>query len=580
MKHKNFLLLLCCSVFVLLSGIVCAVEFYGNESEHYSVPRERNPFYSGDTLSSEFFQQAPAALSEGMGYSEDIPYRTTAAKTAADLRAAMVQRENTIVVGLQTDSVHEWVDLAKAIFIQAVAHTGEPKEGDTLAWHWLDRDIAITVDRFGEVRYVTFTYYIHYYTTVDMETELDRGVESLLAELDLETCSDYEKAKAIYDYICKNVEYDNLHASQSSYVLKYTTYAALLHKKAVCQGIALLYYRLACELDLDARVIFGKAGNVNHTWLIVRLGDSYFNLDPTWDLGASSYRYFLKGEQDFPGHKRMDNALCGLYYPSPAFYGAYPVAAWNFVPTSIPEDGISGVCGDGVFWVLSCDGRLVVYGAGTTDDYAEAEAPWNEYAPFIREIVVDRGITGIGCSAFVDCTEVEKVVLPHSSVAIGENAFSETVEVCYPQEKTLLLKEASPCIIAESANGTRYAVMNRLPCDILELGALFDLADTDRIQLVSADGARRFTDLDSVNVGMRVQLLDGDGGVSDELTVALWGDFDFDCAVTEQDAIILLWSFLAPEKYGYAPYYDVNGDGFVNASDAAALAVENGAMKE
>ena len=122
---------------------------------------------------------------------------------------------------------------------------------------------------------------------------------------------------------------------------------------------------------------------------------------------------------------------------------------------------------------------------------------------------------------------------------------------------------------AESADGTRYAVLDRIPSDLIALGQCFRLEGGERIRFVSADGSRQLVRADGVRVGIRVQLLDENGGVADELTVALWGDFDLDGALTDSDAIVLLWSFLKPESYSYVPQYDSNGDGLVNASDAA-----------
>ncbi len=561
-KHTRFLLVIVIAACVLFAGIAMASETTDGRG-YYSSGVEANPLFeeAGE-------ERALTALSPDVEYSESIDYRDTEEAMAEDLRAGMVGRENVILVGFRTDAEREdWLAWAKSVFAMAVAHTGEPKEGDTLTWHWRDRSIDISVDGIGGFIYVTVSYTINYYTTAEMEAEFDRAVEALLAELDLWESDAYGKILGIYKYICDHVSYDRANVSDTNYTLKYTPYAALFHRKAVCQGIALLYYRLALELDLDVRIIFGTGRNVNHTWLIVRLGESYFYLDPTWDLGKGSYGYFLKGEKNFSDHKRTDNPLCGLYYTAPSFYGAYPVSGKNFVLTDLPEEGVGGSFGDGGVWHLGMDGRLVIAGAEEIPDFRDSDAPWAAAGSFVREIVIDKSVRQIGAYSFCECTNVGTVVLYDSSVEVGENAFSELTEVV-DAEKRVLSTEADG-VLAESADGTRYLVLETIPADLIALGERFELAGTDRIQVVSSDGSERLTGLDGVTVGVRVQLLDKNGGVADEVTVALWGDFDLNGVVDDADAVFLLWSFLKPQAYASVPRYDLNGDGIVNASDAA-----------
>ena len=259
-------LLILCAVLALFAGIAYASA--PNETGQDLFFSEWNPFYGEDP----FYSEAVQAMGDGedFGYSPEIPYRDTLEEAAADLRGRMTDRENTVVIGFRTDREWDWSDLSREIFAMAVDHTGVPTEGDSLAWAWQSRDIRISVDVLEDVNYVTVAYHLQYYTTAEMERELDGAVEELLCELDLWGKSDYEKIKGIYDYICDHVKYDTAHANQSSYTLKYTPYAALIRKTAVCQGFALLYYRLACELDVDTRVIFGTSSRVNHVWMIVK----------------------------------------------------------------------------------------------------------------------------------------------------------------------------------------------------------------------------------------------------------------------------------------------------------------------
>ena len=126
----------------------------------------------------------------------------------------------------------------------ALAHTGDPKEGDYMAWQHGRTKATHTYYTSGGQIYYTFTVAAPYYTTLQQEQELDLAVDALLEQLNVWDKSDYEKICAVYDYICQNVVYDDVHANDDSYTLKNTAYAALIHKTAVCQGYVTLFYRL------------------------------------------------------------------------------------------------------------------------------------------------------------------------------------------------------------------------------------------------------------------------------------------------------------------------------------------------
>lgn len=260
-----------------------------------------------------------------------IPLFTQAAeenfvdKAANALRDAMVQRKTEVTYTYESQ---DWIFSPDAIgedgtislpqeevtaalhkiYKQAIAHTGISNQGDYLRWH-----IAQCAEHF-DLKYIqegnqlkdfeyTFTFTISYYTTAQQEAEVAAKVQSVLSQLDLANKTDYEKIKAIYDYICDHVVYDNDHLSDPGYNLQYTAYAALLQGTSVCQGYSSLFYRMALEAGVDNRVIIGQSQGQHHAWNIVKLDGVYYNVDSTWDAVMGDYSFFLKTSSHMEDHE-------------------------------------------------------------------------------------------------------------------------------------------------------------------------------------------------------------------------------------------------------------------------------------
>jgi len=224
----------------------------------------------------------------------------------------------------------------KELWDTALAHTGDPVEGDYIKWQWKQYgidDMEITGDASGLK--LPMTWHVTYYTTAAQEQEMDEAVEDLLKELDLGKKSDYEKIYGIYDYICHHVVYDDANLNNQAHTLKYTAYAALINGTSVCQGYATLFYRLALELGVDARLIPGDSSGGAHSWNIAELNNLYYNLDSTWDANVAAngwdYQYFLKCEANFPDHARWED------YTTAEFVKAYPMATTDYTPGTEPE---------------------------------------------------------------------------------------------------------------------------------------------------------------------------------------------------------------------------------------------------
>lgn len=94
---------------------------------------------------------------------------------------------------------------------------------------------------------------------------------------------------------------------------------------------------------------------------------------------------------------------------------------------SMKEDG-SNIT-DTAKWTLDSQGTLTISGNGDTVDCYEFKEkmiqPWSAYDDQIRKVVIEKGITSVGCYSFMKCKNLESVQLPNSLKVIGSYAFNE-----------------------------------------------------------------------------------------------------------------------------------------------------------
>lgn len=296
-----------------------------------------NPIYE-DVISEENLEPLPEnSNSEIATYSNEYGYLNTPEEAVSYLREQMKNRETYIVVNY-TSTENNFGIAARELSDAALEHTGVSTEGDYLKWSYGGWRAEESMGQIGGLYYFTVKYSVTYYTDFNQEQQVSARVSQVLSSLGLTGQNDYTKIKKIYDYICSNVTYDYSHLSDPTYQLQYTAYAALINGTSVCQGYAVLFYRMALQSGVDARLISGTGNGGPHAWNIVKIGSYYYNLDSTWDAGNSYYYYFLKNDSSFGNHGR------DLDYATPEFYQRYPMAAENYSGRIVETpDKVSGL---------------------------------------------------------------------------------------------------------------------------------------------------------------------------------------------------------------------------------------------
>jgi hypothetical protein len=171
----------------------------------------------------------------------------------------------------------------------------------------------------------TLTIQVQYETTLPQEQAVDSKVASIIKSLNLSKATDYEKVKAIHDYIINQASYDMTYQRS-------TAYDILINKTAVCEGYALAAYRLLTDAGLETRIITGDGDGERHAWNIVKVNGQWYNIDLTWDDPVSTsgkqvlrYTYFLKNERDFKLHNS------DAEFKTREFSSNYPIAELSYV---------------------------------------------------------------------------------------------------------------------------------------------------------------------------------------------------------------------------------------------------------
>lgn len=278
---------------------------------------------------------ASSLISPGvLARNDDEEYCRSIEEAAEEVRDELKDREQTVRVKIAYQG--DYNTLLREIFETALEHTGNPTEGDYLRWQYGGYQSSLSGYYAGGTYYLTLTYTVTYYTTEDQEEELDDAVDELLEQLDLEGKSDYQKVKAIYDWMTANIVYDYVHLPDETYKLQFTAYAAMMNKTSVCQGYATLLYRMLLEVGVDCRVVTGYAGGA-HGWNIVCINREYYNVDATWDAvyaqAGFEYNYFMVSDESFSADHTRDTV-----YTTEEFYAAYPMAAADLDPDTLVED--------------------------------------------------------------------------------------------------------------------------------------------------------------------------------------------------------------------------------------------------
>lgn len=120
----------------------------------------------------------------------------------------------------------------------------------------------------------------HTYSKEDINT-INKKVDEVINNMDLNSKSTRDKIKTIHDYIINNTEYDSLKTEniEDNTYKSNTAYGVMIEGKGICSG-----YSDAMKIFLDKlNIVNYKVSNDQHIWNTVMLDEEWMHLDLTWD---------------------------------------------------------------------------------------------------------------------------------------------------------------------------------------------------------------------------------------------------------------------------------------------------------
>ena len=323
-----------------------SVKASSNQSE-VTKPEENtiyavNPLYEDVISIDDLKKKLDSSNDEQLFGSSTGQYFSDYDSAVSYLRKQMVSRETEITLNFPASwfTSHKdglYWDLLYDAMKCDESSTGQ--DGDALIYGFAGCRLS-----YSNAGYIQYT--MSYHSDAEQEAKLTAAVAEAMTTLQLNGLSEAKKIIKIHDYICNHVDY----AYNSKEEQIYTAYGALCTGKAVCQGYAVLFYRLCKEAGLSVRIISGTGNGGAHAWNIVRIGSKYYNVDCTWDgQNTATYNDFLlKSEADFSDHTRKSWKVAGshyLYYTSAEFNAQYPMTekSWDESTTyAHSEEATSG----------------------------------------------------------------------------------------------------------------------------------------------------------------------------------------------------------------------------------------------
>jgi len=168
---------------------------------------------------------------------------------------------------------------------------------------WLDNSFVYKYDTNNVVKEVTLSFNETINYLDEAKSQFNNRVSEIIREAGAYE-SILDKERVVHNKLIDLVEYD------TNAKLDQTSYSALVLGRSVCAGYAKAFQYVMTKLGVPTYYVVGYS-ETDHAWNIVKLGDTYLNVDVTWDDQARyKYTFYNKKDNEFSDkHTRKDESL-------------------------------------------------------------------------------------------------------------------------------------------------------------------------------------------------------------------------------------------------------------------------------
>lgn len=135
----------------------------------------------------------------------------------------------------------------------------------------------------------TLYFYPNYTNTVSDDKKLGLWVDEIISEIITPNMTDYEKEKAVHDYLITNLEYDSRPTSMIA-ESSFSALGALETGIGVCKAYSELMALILNRAGVPCRIVLGYGNETEHAWNIVCIDGEIYHVDVTWDDPVTNHK--------------------------------------------------------------------------------------------------------------------------------------------------------------------------------------------------------------------------------------------------------------------------------------------------
>lgn len=217
---------------------------------------------------------------------------------------------DTQIAGLSVTLPHplETEDQAKALYTAFIA--------DNPQFFHLGNTYGVDGRQYGGQKRLTALKLTYIMTAAERQpaaAALEQAVQDLLDTVTAD--GDFEKERQLHDALLSHCEYHTTAAQSpapaSGFPHAFSSYGALVDRRAVCEGYSRAFQLLLWRAGLSATVVSGyDSQGEAHMWNAVRIDGDWYQVDATWNdtdrPEGSSHVYFNLTEQEMLRTHRLD----------------------------------------------------------------------------------------------------------------------------------------------------------------------------------------------------------------------------------------------------------------------------------